>query len=419
MAAATTTSTLTAEEKKRRQELVKTMKRIGISGNMFLASGVANADVETGGFKKEVPVEDFFYTQERVAQIHKRKPGLRYVTEEAPATPSTSILGQLGMPPALGRRVDLPSLTPRYRRERSQEEILQEANKYGSIKAPKQGQPGYPETAQQTTERQASNLEKQKKLASMAYSGLSGNYKEFDGWDFRGTGDFQLSHRDNWKQSYEDMKAWRQASQLPAPPDFREDPELLRKPENREFLLEANAFYFKRHVYDAYFALPENVREALAENDGEGFAIWSAGKINLPSASNTLVNRIKSEIRKAETEERDTDFSDIIDKDKYKSILHLNERVEGYDDAVDNPTEYLSTPPEQPPAQPPATQQPAAQQPAAESEASISLPSSLDNLRRSAQPEMPEEQEFASADMEDEEEESPLRRLKMRRAKMA
>jgi len=32
---------------------------------------------------------------------------------------------------------------------------------------------------------------------------------------------------------------------------------------------------------------------------------------------------------------------------------------------------------------------------------------------------MPEEQEFASADMEDEEEESPLRRLKMRRAKMA
>lgn len=66
-----------------------------------------------------------------------------------------------------------------------------------------------------------------------------------------------------------------------------------------------------------------------------------------------------------------------------------------------------------------ATQAPAAPaQPAAAEQTNISLPTSLDSLRRSAQPEMSWEQEFASADLEEEEEKSPLRRLKMRRAKM-
>lgn len=408
----TTAATRRARQKLDRQKAVQMLKKIGVNGNMFLTAGVANALVETGGFAKPIPVEGFSYTPSAVVRFHKGKPGLKYVTEEvpdttAPATPSGSALNQLSMPPA----------TKTVRRERTKAEIAEEARNYGRFDNPGPERPGVREA------REALNEQKKQKLANMAYAEVGGNTQPTDGWDFRGTGDWQLTGRANYKQAYEDMKAWRQASQLPAPPDFREDPELLRKPENREFLLEANAFYFKRHVYDAYFALPENVRAALAANDGKGFAIWSAGKINNPSAAGKLVNRITKEIEKAETQQSSPNFGKIIDAKNYRAINHLDERIAEYEKVVDNPTEYLSTPPgqapAQAPAQPPATQQPAAQQPAAESEASISLPSSLDNLRRSAQPEMPEEQEFASADMEDEEEESPLRRLKMRRAKMA
>ena len=124
-----------------------------------------------------------------------------------------------------------------------------------------------------------------KKLFNFVYKGENGNTEDDDGYNFRGSGDIQITGRDGFKKAYELVKKHRQDKGLPAPPNFAENPDLLRN--DNELSAEASALWFKDKVYDVFNRLPEDQKEVIQTNKG-GILDFASLRVNAGHATKQI-----------------------------------------------------------------------------------------------------------------------------------